>query len=157
MIAKLRGTVEPYFGADPPPLGVRRLVVTAGGSGVGYLVTVSAITMEAITANVRDPSAPVTLLILTKVSETAIQLFGFATVEERQLFEQLTSVDNVGPSTALSLLAGIGNVDDIRAIIAAGDMKRLTTVRGVGKKTAEALIAELGEKFAEMEARPSDA
>jgi Holliday junction DNA helicase RuvA len=72
-------------------------------------------------------------------------LYGFATEEERELFEMLTGVQGVGPKVALAVLGGGGPREVIRSI-AAGDARRLQGAPGVGKRIAERIVAELREK-----------
>jgi holliday junction DNA helicase RuvA len=81
-----------------------------------------------------------------QVREDALTLYGFATVEQRQLFESLIGVSGVGAKTALSLL-GSGTPDELKATIAAGDVTRLARTPGIGKKTAERLVLELKGKI----------
>ncbi len=78
--------------------------------------------------------------------EDILQLFGFATKEERSLFELLISVSGIGPSSAQSILSGI-SVEAFREAIRSQDITRLTKAPGIGKKTAERLILELKEKI----------
>jgi len=78
--------------------------------------------------------------------EDALQLFGFATHEERNVFELLISVSGIGPSSAQSILSGI-SVEDFKKAIRSQDISRLTKAPGIGKKTAERLILELKEKI----------
>jgi Holliday junction DNA helicase RuvA len=81
-----------------------------------------------------------------QVREDALTLYGFATTEQRQLFEILLSVSGVGPKVALSLLSS-GPTDELRAAIGGGDIARLSRVPGIGKKTAERLVLELKGKI----------
>lgn len=81
------------------------------------------------------------------VREDEFELFGFATRDERWVFEELISISGVGPKLALTLLSGIP-ADDARAAIAAGDSARLKAVRGIGAKIADRIVLELGKKFA---------
>jgi holliday junction DNA helicase RuvA len=91
-------------------------------------------------------NAPVSLLIHTYVREDSFQLFGFLTLDERDLFEALLRVTKIGPKLALAMLSGMSAGDLQRAIIE-GDVPRLSAVPGVGRKTAERLILELREKL----------
>lgn len=109
--------------------------------GVGYLVSISFQTYQELPA----AAAEAALWIHTHVREDAISLFGFATEKERRLFEMLIGVSGVGPKLALTLLSGIPAADLIAAL-ARGDAKRLTSVPGIGRKTADRLTLELREK-----------
>jgi Holliday junction DNA helicase RuvA len=90
--------------------------------------------------------AAVTLLIHTYVREDAFQLFGFLTVDERDLFEALLRVTKVGPKLAMAMLSGMSASDLQRAIVES-DVPRLSAVPGVGRKTAERLVLELRDRL----------
>jgi Holliday junction DNA helicase RuvA len=79
------------------------------------------------------------------VRDDGIQLYGFATEEERDLFLMLLGVQSVGPKVALDVLSG-GPVRELLLALAAGDSARFQAVKGVGKRTAERIIVELREK-----------
>ncbi|MFN0247809.1 MAG: Holliday junction branch migration protein RuvA [Kofleriaceae bacterium] len=110
-------------------------------SGVGYEVTCSAYTL----ASLPQDGERVQLKVYTQLRETALALFGFIDAHERDLFDLLITVKNVGPSTAISILSGAGP-RDIAALIAREDVAGLTKIKGIGKKTAELLVVELREK-----------
>ena len=93
--------------------------------------------------------APVQLRIYTHVREDAIQLFGFKTARERELFLQLISVNGVGPGLAIKLLSGM-NADEMIASIRTNNLVRLVAIPGVGRKTAERLVVELRDKIAAL-------
>jgi Holliday junction DNA helicase RuvA len=119
---------------------LQRLVIDV--NGVGYDVTVPLSTLYAV----GDPGAPVALRIHTRVTEEAIQLFGFHTALEQQLFERLIAVNGVGPKVALAVLSGIEPADFVRAI-RQSDVARMTRIPGIGKKTAERLVLELKDRL----------
>ena len=119
---------------------VQRLVVDV--SGVGYEVLVPLSTYYAV----GEPGHPVALRIHTRVTDDAIQLFGFQTALEQQLFERLISVSGVGPKIALSALSGIEPAELVRAV-RRSDVARLTRIPGIGKKTAERLVLELKDRL----------
>jgi holliday junction DNA helicase RuvA len=134
MIALLEGTVA-----------VRRadhVVVSCGG--VGYRLAVSAETLR----HVPRVGRPATLHTHLIVRDDALQLYGFATEEERDLFLLLIGVQSVGPKMALAVLSG-GPPRDLLAAVAAGDTARLQAAPGIGKRTAERIVVELREKVAE--------
>jgi Holliday junction DNA helicase RuvA len=131
MIALVSGTVA-----------VRRpdhVVVDCGG--VGYRLAVSSETLRQVPA-VGDPVTLQTHLI---IRDDGIQLYGFATEEERDLFLMLLGVQSVGPKVALDVLSG-GPVRELLLALAGGDTARFQAVKGVGKRTAERIIVELREK-----------
>ena len=121
-----------------------RIVVAA--SGVGYEVFIPLSSFE------RLPPEGAACRVLTyhDVREDAEELFGFATEGERALFLMLLSVSGVGPKTALGVLGGL-SVREIKAAIAERDVKRLASVKGIGRKTAEKIIVELKDKLSEGE------
>jgi Holliday junction DNA helicase RuvA len=119
---------------------VQRLVVEVGG--VGYDVMVPLSTFYAV----GEPGQRVALRIHTRVTEDAIQLFGFQTALEQQLFERLISVTGIGPKIALSALSGIEPVELVRAV-RQSDVARLTRIPGIGRKTAERLALELKDRL----------
>lgn len=109
--------------------------------GVGYRVAMSILSLSRLPEN----GAEVSLRIRTVVREDALDLYGFLSAVEEDLFLQLTSVSHVGPKMAVSVLSGL-EVDELVAAIAKGDVARLTKIHGVGKKTAERLVLELKDK-----------
>ena len=130
MIARLEGTL--LRDGD-------RVIVDC--SGVGYEVTCSAYTVASLPSH----GEKVMLRVYTQMRETAIALYGFHDAHERDLFDLLITVKNVGPSTAIAILSGAGP-RDIAALIAREDVPGLTKIKGIGKKTAELLVVELREK-----------
>jgi holliday junction DNA helicase RuvA len=132
MIARLRGVLIER--------GPDFVVVECGG--VGYEVTVSLTTL----AELPEPGAEVTLRVFTHAQENKIALYGFAGMPERELFDRLITVKNVGPATAIAILSGVTSPIELTRTIAAGDVPALTRIKGVGKKTADLLVVELREK-----------
>lgn len=131
MIASLRGVVYAKL-AD-------RAVVDV--NGVGYEVFLST---DGV-ARVGGEGEETFLHIHTNVREDAITLFGFLEVEEKEVFLILRTVSGIGPKVALGILSGM-RVPDLCEAIGSEDIKRLTTLPGVGKKTAERICVELKEK-----------
>lgn len=113
-------------------------------AGVGYELGISSATAATLPA-VGEPG--VTLLCRMIIREDAITLFGFATREERSLFDHLVTVSGVGPKLALSVLSTF-SARQLIDIVAAEDSARLSTVPGVGKKTAGRMLLELKGVFA---------
>jgi Holliday junction DNA helicase RuvA len=91
------------------------------------------------------------LLTHDHIREDAHQLFGFATESERDAFNMLTAVSGIGPKLALSALSSL-SVRELKAAIVTGDTRRLSSISGVGKKTAERMIVELRDKIGAGEA-----
>jgi Holliday junction DNA helicase RuvA len=120
-------------------------------NGVGYRVNLSLLTLSSLP----DSGQAVSLRIRTVVREDALDLFGFLTRTEEELFLLLTSVSHVGPKVAMNVLSGL-EVEELVAAIAKGDVARLTKIHGVGRKTAERLVLELRDKVKEisLEAKP---
>ena len=118
------------------------VIVDVGG--VGYEAQVSGRTYD------RLPAAgdEVFLHIYTSVREDAITLFGFASLEEKELFLLLNTVSGVGPKLALGILSGI-SAPELCEALSTKNMARLTALSGVGKKTAERLCVELRDKVAQ--------
>ncbi|MHB0978535.1 MAG: Holliday junction branch migration protein RuvA [Thermoleophilia bacterium] len=114
--------------------------------GVGFRMEMSRTTLRSL-PEVGGEAAVLTHL---HVREEALQLFGFSTAEERDLFLRLISVSKIGPRLALAALS-IRSPRDVRRAIAAGDVALFQSVPGIGKKTAERLILELREKMLELE------
>ena len=114
-------------------------------SGVGYEVSIPVSTfydLEATGSNVK-------LRIYTHVKEEALQLYGFKTARERELFINFISVSGIGPKIGIALLSGM-SADELIASIKSNNLARLTLIPGVGKKTAERLIVDLREKMAAL-------
>jgi len=108
-------------------------------NGVGYLV-------QAAPSVLRLGDGEVTVEIYTVVREDALQLFGFATADERELFELLLGVNGVGPKVALSIVSG-STPAELRRAIARDDVKRFQAIPGIGLKTAQRVVLELKEKL----------
>jgi Holliday junction DNA helicase RuvA len=119
----------------------RATYVVVDCGGVGYQLTVSAETLSHVPA-VGERAALHTHLV---VRDDALQLYGFASEEERELFLMLLSVQSVGPKVAVAVLSG-GPPGELVAALAAGDTGRFQAVPGIGKRTAERIIVELREK-----------
>ena len=83
------------------------------------------------------------------VKEDSISLYGFPDRDSLQLFQQLISVNGVGPKAAMSILS-LGTVNRVKSYIAAKDGKSLAKAQGVGKKSAERIILELSDKISPL-------
>ena len=119
------------------------VIVDVGG--VGYEVTIPLSTFYEL----GEPGTDVELRIYTHVREDAIQLFGFKTTRERDLYLKLISVQGVGAKSGITMLSGM-NADEIVSAIGSNDLGRLTAIPGVGRKTAERLVIELRDKVGEL-------
>ena len=139
MIARLEGTL---IERDPP-----HLVIDCGG--VGYQVTCSTYTFAALPAD----GERVVLRVFTHATENKLALFGFFDAQEREMFDQLLKVKNVGPSTAIAILSGLNGATprELAGLIASEDVAALTRIKGIGKKTAELLVVELKDRCAELQ------
>lgn len=112
-------------------------------NGVGYRVLVSLTTF----ADLPEPNSTLRLNIHTHVREDQLLLYGFSTIEEKNLFQRLISISGVGPKTALAILSGLSTNHLVEAI-RNEDLARLSTIPGVGKKTAERITLELKDRIA---------
>ena len=135
MIAHLSGTL----------LFKQTTTVIIEVGGVGYEVTIPLSTFY----DLDDAGATVRLRIYTHVREDALQLFGFRTARERELFQQLISVSGIGPKLGITMLSGM-SADEIIASIRTNNLARLTSIPGIGRKTAERLVIELRDKIAAL-------
>jgi Holliday junction DNA helicase RuvA len=130
VIARLTGVL-----AGHTPDGI---VVEVGG--VGYLVAATPSVLRQA-----DPGGTVVVETYLHVREDALQLFGFATASERELFTQLLTVGGIGPKVALAVVSA-SSADELRRAIVLGDHARFQAIPGIGKKTAERIVLELREK-----------
>lgn len=130
MIVTLEGKLSEKIG--------QQAVLLVGGVGYGVLFTFSNLDRLVVGDTVKA-------YIYENIKEDAHDLFGFLNISDKQLFEQLLKVKNVGPKVAMSVL-DLGSASDVRAAIAAGDVKRLQTAKGVGKRAAEQIVVELRDK-----------
>ena len=132
MIAHLSGTLLAKHATS--------VIVDVGG--VGYEVTIPVTTFY----DLGETNTPVRLQIYTHVREEALQLFGFRTLRERELFTLLISVSGIGPKSAVAMLSGM-SADEIVMAIRTNNYARLTSIPGVGRKTAERMVIELRDKM----------
>lgn len=111
-------------------------------NNIGYNIKVSAQTIQ----NLGHLSGDVKLYTYTYVKEDALNLFGFLTREELELFKMMLTVNGIGPKGALSILSTL-SVDTLRFAILSGDAKSIAKSPGVGAKSAERLIIDLKDKI----------
>jgi Holliday junction DNA helicase RuvA len=109
--------------------------------GVGYLLQIPLSTFYALP----EPQARVFLLVHTRLQEDALNLYGFSTPEEKDLFLQLLNIPRIGARMALNILSGI-NPGEFAEALAQGDIRRLAGIPGIGKKSAERIVVELKDK-----------
>ena len=119
------------------------VIVDVGG--IGYEVTIPLSTFYEL-GEVGDD---VQLRIYTHVREDALQLFGFKTEREKQLYLKLISVQGIGAKSGVTMLSGM-SADEIIVAIRTDNLARLTSIPGVGKKTAERLVIELRDKLNDL-------
>lgn len=119
--------------------GQNEVVIDAGG--VGYLLSCSMTTLQ----EVPPVGESMKMHTYLSVREDAMELFGFATREEKNMFTRLLSVSGIGPKVALSILGSMP-LRDLTLAIVTGDTTTLSRAPGVGKKTAQRLALELKEK-----------
>jgi Holliday junction DNA helicase RuvA len=130
MIATLSGVVSEHVGGQ----------VVLDVQGVGYGLQVTTEDMGRLTSG-----QPVKLYVYEHIREQAHDLYGFVSLDTKQLFEQLLDVNGVGPKMALNILS-IGNGTEVRTAIAGGDTKFISQAQGVGKRVAERVVVELKDK-----------
>jgi Holliday junction DNA helicase RuvA len=119
--------------------GISHVIVDV--QGVGYRVFIPLTTFYELP----EAGQMITLHVHTNVKQDAINLFGFYTVQERDLFQLMISVSGIGPKMSMNILSGISAQELLRAI-SGGNLGKLVNIPGVGKKMAERLILELKEK-----------
>ena len=139
MIALVRGTLA-YKSID-------HVIIDVGG--VGYRLSIPLSTFYSL-----PETGEVSLFTHTHVREDALLLYGFLSIEEKELFIILIGISGVGPKLAVNILSHIP-VGDLKRAIAEGDIKRLSGLPGIGKKTAERLVLELKDKVGPIDDLPA--
>jgi len=141
MIALLTGTL-----VEKAP---NRCIIDVNGVGYGVLVSLNTF------AWLPEVGGRASLCIHTHVREDMLELYGFATPEERSIFQRLIGVSGIGPKTALAILSGL-SAERLVEAISAEDRATLATIPGVGRKTAERIIVELKDRLGAIaSARPA--
>ena len=115
-------------------------------AGVGYEAAIPVSTFDRLPAE----GEQVKLYTHHEVREDAQLLFGFGTKQERDMFRLVTTVSGVGPKLALAVLSGM-TVGDLQLAVSQGDSKRLATVKGIGRKTAQRIVLELKDKVEQQD------
>ena len=129
-----------YISGKIAEVSENRIVVDCGGVGFALTATASACAEYSSKEHAVVP-------VYLAVREDALELYGFSTKHERELFLNLISVSGVGAKLAITLLSGL-SADRLATAIASADIAALSAVKGVGKKTAERIALELRDKIA---------
>ncbi len=117
-------------------------------NGIGYQLFVSLTTFY----DLPEFQQNVVLHTYTHVREDLLQLYGFSTLLEKELFQILIGVSGIGPKLAINILSGISPSELVQSL-SSRDMARLLSIPGVGRKTAERLLLDLQEKVLKIQAR----
>ncbi len=120
--------------------GTKHLIINVGG--VGYKVSVSLETAKTLPKK----GESIELFTHLAVRETALELYGFATMSELEMFEMLIGISGIGPRSALGVLS-VAPLDSLKRAIASGETVYLTKISGIGRKTAEKIMLELKDKL----------
>ncbi len=110
--------------------------------GVGYEVTIPLSSYDQLPLQGENCR----ILIYHHITDASQKLFGFCTDEEREMFTRLLTISGVGPKLAVSALSGLP-VRELKNALINGDIKRISSISGIGKKTAERIVVELRDKF----------
>lgn len=132
MITSVKGTLTEISPTD----------ITIDVDGIGYEILIPLSSFD------RLPQVGSECKILTylHVREDILQLYGFMTYQERDLFRLLITISGIGPKTALTILSGM-SIENLRNAIASGDTDLLSEIPGIGKKTAQRMVVELKERI----------
>ncbi len=120
-------------------------VVLLENGGIGYEITCSASALNKLVENKQGE-----VFTYLAVREDGVSLFGFISIEEKNMFLKLITVSGVGPKMGITILSGL-NLHDLALAIAGSDVKTLSAVKGLGKKTAERIILELRENISSLD------
>lgn len=111
------------------------------GSGIGFRLSITLPTYTSL-----EGRNEAMLYVHEAIREDAWTLYGFADERERELFRSLIGVSGVGAATAVIILSSLQG-DELSAVIASGDVKKLKSIKGIGSKTAERIIVDLRDKI----------
>jgi Holliday junction DNA helicase RuvA len=136
MIAYLKGTIL-YKSPNQ---------VTVDCGGVGYAAAIPISTF----VKLGEPTEPVELFVHTHLTDSALQLFGFATAAEREIFLKLISISGIGPKLAMNVLSGM-SAPDLEEAVRESDVARIAMIPGIGKKTALRIAMEMADKLEKKE------
>lgn len=115
------------------------VVIDCGGVGYGVLMCVD----DFVSVKTGET---LKIYVYENIKENSHDLYGFINLETKRVFEQLMSVNGVGPKMALSILS-VGSLDEVRRAIASGDIKYISQANGVGKRVAERVVVDLKDKL----------
>ncbi len=115
------------------------VVIDCGGVGYGVLMCVD----DFVSVKTGEK---LKVYVYENIKETNHDLYGFINLETKRVFEQLLSVNGVGPKMALSILS-VGSLDEVKRAIASGDIKYISQANGVGKRVAERVVVDLKDKL----------
>lgn len=132
MISYIKGSLEGVYD--------KRVVVDVGG--VGYLIYISNTAISLLPTLGEE----VKIYTYLNVKEDDMQLFGFLTWDDLEMFKQIIGVSGIGPKGGMSILSVL-SPDDLRFAVLSADIKAINAAPGIGKKTAEKLIIELRDKI----------
>lgn len=132
MISYIRGELA-FVDSD-------KAIVDVGGVGYGVFMPGQAMAL------LPQPGSEVKIYTYLNVREDAMQLFGFLTRDDLEIFKLVIGVSGIGPKGGLSILSKL-SPDDLRFAVLSGDVKAISAAPGIGKKTAEKLIIELKDKL----------
>ena len=135
MIAQLTGKV----------VSINLTEVVLDVNGVGYFVSIPMSTYDVLPKE----GGTATLLTYLQVREDALQLFGFATKNEIEIFKLLITVNGIGAKTALAILSSM-NISAFCNAIVNADMKALKHISGIGARSAERMVVELRDKIVKL-------
>lgn len=140
-----------YISGELAAMEKEKIIVDVGGIGVGIFMP------EASMRLLPRMGEKVKLHTYLNVREDAMQLFGFLTRDDLEVFKLLIGVSGIGPKGGLSILSKLTS-DDLRFAVLSGDAKAISSAPGIGKKTAEKVIIELKDKLdiEEVLNRPAD-
>ncbi len=125
------------------------VVIESGGIGYGFVVSLNTF------ANLPEKGCEARLFAHIMIKEEKIQLFGFISENERELFTTLLSITGIGPKIALRILSEI-KPDNLTKVIQEGNVSFLSKIKGIGEKTAKRIILELSNKLVVEENKDND-
>ena len=129
-----------YVRGELAAIELQKAVVDVGGVGYGVYMSQQALSL------LPQPGNEVKLYTYLNVKEDAMQLFGFLTREDLEVFRLVIGVSGIGPKGGLNILSCL-SPDELRFAVMSGDVKAISAAPGIGKKTAEKLILELKDKM----------
>lgn len=131
-----------YLRGKARPIAPGHIVVDIGGVGIGVYVP------RSLSERIKEGDQ-IFLHAHLHIKEGGIELYGFSSQEERELFRLLISISGVGPRTGMALISGIG-AKGIYEAISSGDARAISSIPGVGKKTAERILVEMRERIGKV-------